>query len=56
VSDEDVEYALWVKLTNDPSQSEEARRRYRAQMETYVRRKMREAFQFAAKQASRPTA
>jgi hypothetical protein len=46
---EESDYALWVKLANDPSQSEEARRLYRAQMEGYVHKKMREAFQFAAR-------
>ena len=52
--DEDAEYALWLKLSNDPSQSEEARRHHRAQMEACVHKKMREAFQFAAKQAGPP--
>lgn len=45
--DEASDYALWVKLANDPSQTEEARQRYRAQMEVHVHRKLREAFQFA---------
>jgi hypothetical protein len=46
--DEDSDYAEWVRLANDPSQSEEARQRYRAQMEDYVHRKLREAFQAVA--------
>jgi hypothetical protein len=45
---ESSDYAQWVKLANDPSQSEEARQHYRAQMEAYVHQKMREAFRFAA--------
>jgi hypothetical protein len=48
--DESADYALWVKLANDPSQSEEARQQYRTQMEAYVQRKMREAFQMASRQ------
>ena len=43
------DYALWVKLANDPSQTEEDRQRYRARMEAHVHRKLREAFQFAAR-------
>jgi hypothetical protein len=49
-SDNSTDYALWVTLANDPKQSEDARQRYREQMEAYVYRKVREAFQFAAKQ------
>lgn len=48
-SEEFANYSLWVKLANDPSQSEEARRRYRDQMEAYVREKMRSAFQMATR-------
>jgi hypothetical protein len=48
--DESSAYALWLKLANDPSQSEQAREQYRLQMETYLHRKMREAFQLAVKQ------
>ena len=51
--DEASDYELWVRLANDPSQSEEARQRYRAQMEAYVHRKMREAFRLAAEQTLR---
>jgi hypothetical protein len=49
-NDEDSDYSLWVQLANDPSQSEQARQRYRAQMEAYIHEKLREAFQLAAKQ------
>ena len=42
--DEASDYALWVKLANDPSQTEEARQQYRAQMQAHVHRKLREAF------------
>jgi hypothetical protein len=44
MKNEDSDYAEWVQLANDPSQSEEARQRYRAQMEDYVHQKLREAF------------
>jgi len=47
--DEVSDYALWVTLANDPSQAEEDRQRYRAQMEAHVHRKLREAFQFAVR-------
>jgi hypothetical protein len=43
-----AEYALWLKLANDPSQSEDARRQYRARLEAYVHTKLREAFKLAA--------
>jgi hypothetical protein len=49
-NEEFLEYSLWLNLANDPSQSEEARRHYRLQMEAYVHRKMRQAFQLAAQQ------
>ena len=45
---ESSDYARWVELANDPSQSEEDRRHYRLQMEGYLHKKVREAFQFAA--------
>ncbi len=45
---ESSDYPLWVKLANDPSQSEEDRQRYRARMEAYMLQKMRDAFRFAA--------
>jgi hypothetical protein len=51
-TDDSSDYALWLALANDPNQSEEARQHYRGQMEAHVRRKVREAFQFAAKQTS----
>ena len=53
-NDESSNYALWVMLANDPSQSEEARQHYRAQMEVHVRQQLRAAFQAAAKQALPP--
>jgi hypothetical protein len=49
-NEEFSEYSLWLKLANDPSQSEKARRHYRSQMEGYMHRKMRQAFQLAAQQ------
>jgi uncharacterized protein (DUF885 family) len=51
--EESSDYSIWVRLANDPSQSEAARQHYRAQMEAYVHKKMREAFQMAAKQTAR---
>jgi hypothetical protein len=53
-TDDSSDFDLWVALANDPNQSEDARRHYREQMEAHVRRKVREAFQFAAKQVARP--
>jgi hypothetical protein len=50
MSTDDRDYARWVTLANDPSQSEEARQHYREQMEAYLHGKLRTAFQFAAKQ------
>ena len=49
--DESSEYSRWVQLANDPSQSEEARQRYRVLMEAYIHEKLREAFRLAANQA-----
>jgi hypothetical protein len=49
-TDDSADYSLWLTLANDPSQSEQARQHYRNQMEAHLRRKVREAFQFAAKQ------
>lgn len=46
------DYALWVQLANDPSQTEEVRQQYRALMEAYLHKKMREAFQVATRQTS----
>ena len=53
--DEGSDYTLWVKLANDPSQTEEARQQYRAMMEDHVHRKLREAFQFAVQSAAPKT-
>jgi flagellar biosynthesis protein FliP len=55
-TDDSSDYALWVTLANDPKQSEEARQHYRTRMEAYVHRKLREAFQVAAKQTPTPSA
>ena len=41
------DYGLWVKLANDPSQSEQARQQYRELMQAHVHQKLRQAFQFA---------
>ena len=54
-NDEDSNYALWVQLANDPSQSEEARQQYRAKMEAYIHEKLREAFQRQAAVAEAPS-
>jgi hypothetical protein len=51
--DESCDYELWVRLANDPSQSEAARQQYRTRMEDYLRRKMREAFRMAAERTLR---
>jgi flagellar biosynthesis protein FliP len=50
IDEESSEYTQWVQLANDPSQSEEARQRYRALMEAYIHEKLREAFRLAADQ------
>jgi hypothetical protein len=39
-----------ARSANDPSQSKDARRYYRLQMEAYMQQKMRQAFQLAVKQ------
>jgi GTP1/Obg family GTP-binding protein len=52
--DDSSDYALWVKLANDPNQSEESRRHYRERMESYIHRKLREALQFATQQTAAP--
>jgi hypothetical protein len=44
------DYELWVRLANDPSQSEQARQQYRERMAEYVHQKMRAAFRFATQQ------
>ena len=48
------DYELWVRLANDPSQSEEARQQYRERMAAYVHEKMRAAFRFATEQTLNP--
>jgi flagellar biosynthesis protein FliP len=50
--EESSDYSLWVQLANDPSQSEEARQRYRVKMEAYIHDKLREAFQLAARRTT----
>jgi hypothetical protein len=42
-----AEYRLWMKLANDPSQSEQARQHYRALMEEHLHLQLRSAFQLA---------
>jgi hypothetical protein len=54
-NDTDSDYAVWVELANDPSQSEEARKQYRAQMEAYIHEKLREAFRRQAVVAEAPS-
>jgi hypothetical protein len=49
--EESTNYSLWVRLANDPSQSEQARQHYRAQMEAFLRERMREAFRAASQKA-----
>lgn len=48
------DYGLWVKLANDPSQSEQARQQYRELMQAHVHQKLREAFKLAAQSAAPP--
>jgi hypothetical protein len=42
-----ADYALWLQLANDPSQTEEARAQYRARMQEFMRARMRDAFRQA---------
>jgi len=49
-----TDYALWVALANDPSQSEQVRQQYRELMQAHVHRKLREAFKFATQSAASP--
>ena len=46
------DYEQWVRLANDPSQTEEVRQDCRARMEAYVREKMRTAFRLATRQVT----
>jgi hypothetical protein len=43
-----AEYSLWMKLANDPSQSEQERRHYRALMEERLHQQLRAAFRLAS--------
>lgn len=49
------DYALWLQLANDPSQTHESRELYRARMQEFVRARMRAAFQAAGTQRLRPS-
>ena len=51
---QDSDYELWVRLANDPSQSEDARQQYRERMAEYVHQKMRDAFRSATQQTLNP--
>ena len=44
-----AEYALWVRLANDPRQSEQAREHYRALMQEYLHQQLRDAFKLASR-------
>ena len=48
MQDELADYASWLQLANDPSQTEEARERYRARMQEFMRTRMRDAFRAAS--------
>jgi hypothetical protein len=51
-----ADYTLWMQLANDPKQTEEARKYYRARLESLVHAQMRDAFQLAAAQGPLPMA
>jgi hypothetical protein len=51
-----ADYALWLQLANDPSQTEEAREQYRARMQEFMRARMRDAFRAASSKRERPLA
>jgi hypothetical protein len=48
------DYAAWMRLANDPSQTEEARQNYRARMDGFVRARLINALRIASGTASRP--
>lgn len=43
------DYRECLRLANDPSLTDEARREYRARLEAYTHQRMREAFRCAVK-------
>jgi len=45
------DYVAWMRLANDPSQTEEARQQYRARMEEFVRARMVSAFGWPQRRA-----
>lgn len=49
-----ADYALWLQLASDPSQTEQAREQYRARMQEFMRARMRDAFR-AASSEPRPS-
>jgi hypothetical protein len=51
-----ADYALWLQLANDPSQTQEARERYRARMQEFMRARMRDAFRAASSEQSHSSA
>jgi hypothetical protein len=46
--DESSDYLEWLQLANDPSQTEETRRHYRARMEDFIRARMLSAFRLTS--------
>jgi hypothetical protein len=46
-SNEFADYALWLQLANDPSQTEQSRELYRERMQQFMRSRIRDAFQAA---------
>jgi hypothetical protein len=55
-TDEFADYTLWLQLANDPSQTEQARQRYRARMQEFMRARMRDAFRAASAESPRGAA
>jgi hypothetical protein len=51
-----ADYALWLQLANDPSQTEDAREHYRARMQEFMRARMRDAFRAASSTQAQPSA
>jgi hypothetical protein len=51
MEEQSADYALWVKLANDPSQSEQAREKYRALMQEHLHQQLRDAFRLASQKA-----
>ena len=55
MTQQESEYDQWVRLANDPAQTEETRRECRAKMDAYLKERLRREFELVA-QAGLPKA